>query len=105
VINGSRLSRSSYVGVTIKARAMMSGLCNTCPPANRPRFATGAVYALPYVQRFKLPLVVTFHGYDVPLLWNTRRFHPYFWPFVRHGKRSDRGRMLGFERWPPVTLD
>jgi glycosyltransferase involved in cell wall biosynthesis len=30
-------------------------------------FATGAVYALPYVQRFKLPLGVTFHGYDVRL--------------------------------------
>lgn len=29
-------------------------------------FATGAVYALPYVKRAKLPFVVTFHGYDVP---------------------------------------
>jgi colanic acid/amylovoran biosynthesis glycosyltransferase len=58
-------------------------------------FATGAVYALPYVQRFKLPLVVTFHGYDVPLLWNTRRFHPHFWPFLRHGKRVLETMTLG----------
>jgi glycosyltransferase involved in cell wall biosynthesis len=50
-------------------------------------FATGAVYALPYVQRANLPFIVTFHGYDVPLLWNTRRFHPHFWPFLMHSKR------------------
>ena len=47
-------------------------------------FATGAVYALPYVRRFDLPFVVTFHGYDVPLLWNAQRFHPEFWPFLAH---------------------
>lgn len=58
-------------------------------------FATGAVYALPYVQSFKLPLVVTFHGYDVPLLWNTRRFHPHFWPFLLHGKRVLETMTLG----------
>jgi len=49
-------------------------------------FATGAVYALPYVERFDLPFVVTFHGYDVPLLWNAKRFHPEFWPFLLHSK-------------------
>jgi colanic acid/amylovoran biosynthesis glycosyltransferase len=47
-------------------------------------FATGAVYALPYVQRFELPFVVTFHGYDVPLFWNAQRFEPEFWPFLLH---------------------
>jgi len=50
-------------------------------------FATGAIYAAPYASRFKQPLVVTFHGYDVPLLWNTRRFHPHFWPFLLHNRR------------------
>lgn len=49
-------------------------------------FATGAIYALPYVQRFKLPFVVTFHGYDVPLFWNRQRFQPEFWPFWFHSK-------------------
>jgi glycosyltransferase involved in cell wall biosynthesis len=49
-------------------------------------FATGAVYALPYVERFELPFVVSFHGYDVALLWNARRFHPEFWPFLLHAK-------------------
>lgn len=49
-------------------------------------FATGAVYALPYAERFDLPLVVTFHGYDVPLFWNAKRFKPEFWPFLLHSK-------------------
>ena len=58
-------------------------------------FATGAVYALPYAERANLPLVVTFHGYDVPLLWNSRRFHPYFWPFLIHSKRVLERMTLG----------
>jgi len=58
-------------------------------------FATGAVYALPYVQRFNLPFLVTFHGYDVPLLWNQRRFHPHFWPFLFHRKRVLHRMTLG----------
>ena len=39
-------------------------------------FGTGAVYALPYARRHRLPLVVTFHGYDVPLLASPRRWLP-----------------------------
>ncbi len=49
-------------------------------------FAPGAVYALPYAQRHGVPLVVTFHGYDVPLYWNNRRFRPDYLPFLRHGR-------------------
>ncbi|MET0283257.1 MAG: glycosyltransferase [Polyangiales bacterium] len=37
-------------------------------------FGTMAIYALPYAQLARLPLVVTFHGYDVPLLDQARRF-------------------------------
>jgi glycosyltransferase involved in cell wall biosynthesis len=58
-------------------------------------FATGAVYAVPYAERAKLPLVVTFHGYDVPLLWNTRRFHPHFWPFLLNSKEVLERMTLG----------
>lgn len=39
-------------------------------------FGTGAVYALPFARRHHLPLVVTFHGYDVPLLASPRRWLP-----------------------------
>lgn len=36
-------------------------------------FGTAAVYALPYARFARVPLVVTFHGYDVPLLFQARR--------------------------------
>jgi len=32
------------------------------------QFGTTAIYAMPYAQRARLPLVVSFHGYEVPLL-------------------------------------
>ncbi|MFN1833684.1 glycosyltransferase [Balneola sp. MJW-20] len=36
-------------------------------------FGTGAMYALPFARRHKLPLVVTFHGYDVAALIGRER--------------------------------
>ncbi|HEY6881384.1 MAG TPA: glycosyltransferase, partial [Polyangiales bacterium] len=39
-------------------------------------FGTMAVYALPYAKLARLPLVVSFHGYDVPLLDTARRLGP-----------------------------
>lgn len=44
-------------------------------------FGPGSVYALPYQQLTGLPLVVTFHGYDVPLLSTPRRFRPKYWRY------------------------
>lgn len=44
-------------------------------------FGSGACYALPYAARFSLPLVVTFHGHDVPLLLSAERFHPANWGY------------------------
>jgi colanic acid/amylovoran biosynthesis glycosyltransferase len=45
-------------------------------------FGTGALYAVPYARRFGLPLVVTFHGYDVPLLRSLERFRPKHLPYA-----------------------
>ncbi|HEX5660108.1 MAG TPA: glycosyltransferase [Polyangiales bacterium] len=45
-------------------------------------FGTGACYAYPYSHRYDLPLVVTFHGYDVPLLASTERLLPTNWPYA-----------------------
>lgn len=39
-------------------------------------FGPGAVYARPFARRHRLPLVVTFHGYDVPILASPRRWLP-----------------------------
>ncbi len=44
-------------------------------------FGLGAVYALPYAMRYNLPLVVTFHGYDVPILLTKDRFRPKYWRY------------------------
>ena len=57
-------------------------------------FGPGAVYALPYAARYDLPLVVTFHGYDVPLLMGNDIYKPenwrygLAWPILR--RRVDR---------------
>ncbi len=45
-------------------------------------FGTGSVYTVPYARRHKLPLVVTFHGYDVPLLRSAARVYPVHWPYA-----------------------
>jgi len=45
-------------------------------------FGPGATYAQPYAERFNLPLVVTFHGYDVPLLRSAERLLPLNWPYA-----------------------
>jgi len=44
-------------------------------------FGNGSVYAFPYAENLNLPLVVTFHGYDVPVLKTSRRFNPLFWRY------------------------
>lgn len=45
-------------------------------------FGTGSLYAVPYAARYRLPLVVTFHGYDVPLLRSAARLYPVHWPYA-----------------------
>ncbi|MBN1609157.1 MAG: glycosyltransferase [Polyangiaceae bacterium] len=45
-------------------------------------FGTGAVYAYPYARRYRLPFVVTLHGYDVALLRSRQRFHPGRWQYL-----------------------
>jgi colanic acid/amylovoran biosynthesis glycosyltransferase len=48
-------------------------------------FGVGAVYAVRYARKFGSPLVVTFHGYDVPLLGSVERFHPKHWRYALLG--------------------
>lgn len=45
-------------------------------------FGTGAVYALPYARRHRLPLVVTFHGNDVAALLGSQRYEYKRWRYV-----------------------
>jgi colanic acid/amylovoran biosynthesis glycosyltransferase len=45
-------------------------------------FGPGGIYALGYAVRHKLPLVVLFHGYDVPALMGSTRFRPAHWRYT-----------------------
>jgi colanic acid/amylovoran biosynthesis glycosyltransferase len=58
-------------------------------------FGLGAVYALPFAQRHGLPLVVTFHGYDVPLLSSPRRWLPQHLRYALRGPQVLRQMALG----------
>lgn len=44
-------------------------------------FGPGSVYGLSYAMRHDLPLVVTFHGYDVPVLMGTDVYKPEYWRY------------------------
>lgn len=58
-------------------------------------FGPGGCYALPFAQTARLPLVVTFHGYDVPLLSNRDRFLPLHWPYALRAPEMLRQMALG----------
>lgn len=58
-------------------------------------FGLGAVYALPFARRHRLPLVVTFHGYDVPLLSSPRRWLPQHLRYAIRGPEVLRTMALG----------
>jgi glycosyltransferase involved in cell wall biosynthesis len=58
-------------------------------------FGTDAVYAVPFARRHRLPLVVTFHGFDVPLLASGERLYPKYWPYALLGPSVLRHMTLG----------
>jgi colanic acid/amylovoran biosynthesis glycosyltransferase len=58
-------------------------------------FGTGSLYAMPYARRYRLPLVVTFHGYDVPLLRSAARLRPQHWSYALLSRELLRELTLG----------
>jgi glycosyltransferase involved in cell wall biosynthesis len=58
-------------------------------------FGPGGAYALPFAERVGIPLVVTFHGYDVPLLSSRKRFYPLHWPYALRSPELLRKMQLG----------
>lgn len=58
-------------------------------------FGLGAVYARPFARRHGRPLVVTFHGYDVPLLGSPRRWLPQHLRYAILGPRVLEDMTLG----------
>lgn len=58
-------------------------------------FGTSGIYAHAYAKRFHIPLVVTFHGYDVAVLRNPWRFPPQYWPCMWWGPAMLQDMTLG----------
>jgi colanic acid/amylovoran biosynthesis glycosyltransferase len=46
------------------------------------QFGPGSIYALYYARKLKIPLVITYGGYDVPVLLTKRRFNPKYWRYT-----------------------
>jgi glycosyltransferase involved in cell wall biosynthesis len=58
-------------------------------------FGPAGVYAQRYARRHRVPLVVTFHGYDVPLLTSRRRFLPLHLPYTLGSRGMLDGLAMG----------
>jgi colanic acid/amylovoran biosynthesis glycosyltransferase len=66
-----RVGRLGYKSTLLSANFVMAFLRERFQVVHA-QFGTSAPYALPYARAARLPLVVTFHGYDVPLLDHAR---------------------------------
>ena len=58
-------------------------------------FGTIGISAARYARKFGRPLIVTFHGWDVPLLTSWKRFKPRNWGYAALGPRMLRRMALG----------
>jgi glycosyltransferase involved in cell wall biosynthesis len=58
-------------------------------------FGVGGARAAGFARRAGLPLVITFHGYDVPLLTSLRRLTPEYWGYALLARRTLRQMTLG----------
>jgi len=58
-------------------------------------FGTVGISALRYAQKFRRPLIITFHGRDVPLLTSWKRFTPRHWGYAALGRRALKRMSLG----------
>jgi len=56
-------------------------------------FGVAGARAAGFARRTRLPLVITFHGYDVPLLTSLRRFTPEYWGYALVARRTVLERM------------
>jgi colanic acid/amylovoran biosynthesis glycosyltransferase len=72
----------TWYGLTRHSAAFHAALSSGRFDLVHGHFGTGSCYALPYVARSDLPLLVTFHGYDVPLLRSRARLWPQNWPYA-----------------------
>jgi glycosyltransferase involved in cell wall biosynthesis len=74
-------------GITCRSAAFDARFRATRFSLIHAHFGLGAVYARPFARRHRLPLVVTFHGYDVPLLSSPFRWLPQHLRYAIQGPR------------------
>jgi glycosyltransferase involved in cell wall biosynthesis len=72
----------AWYGITRHSRAFHAAFRSGRFDLVHGHFGTGSLYALPYAHRYGLPLLVTFHGYDVPLVRSRARLQPQHWPYA-----------------------
>lgn len=65
------------------------------------QFGPTGAYAMRYAEKFQLPLIVSFGGYDVPLLQTSKRFRPQYWLYWLRSKKLIRR----IDRFLPVSQD
>ena len=93
----NRLNEKQFGDVTVHQAGPLYGAFRFSPLFDRQlksgqfslihaHFGLGAIYALPFARRHNLPLAVTFHGYDVPLLNSHKRLRPEYWRYGFMGK-------------------
>jgi glycosyltransferase involved in cell wall biosynthesis len=82
-------------GVTCRSPAFDARFAAVSFALVHAHFGLGAVYARPFARRHRLPLVVTFHGYDVPLLSSPRRWLPQHLRYAILGPRVLAEMVLG----------
>ena len=58
-------------------------------------FGPAGALASYWAKRYRLPLAVTFHGYDVPILTSSRRFRPEWLPYAASAKKMLQTMDLG----------
>lgn len=73
------------------ARAIRGGGFALC----HAHFGTQGTRAAKYARAAKLPLVITFHGFDVPLLTSWERFTPDYWRYAATARGALRDMTLG----------
>ncbi len=71
----------AFYGLTTYSPSHMARLRMGSYDLLHAHFGPGGVYALTYKKAAKVPLIVTFHGYDVPLLMSSRRLLPAHWRY------------------------
>ncbi len=78
----NRLNR--YLFSREKAHNVMQRIANHQPKIAHAHFCQSGVFAMPFAQKLKIPLIVTLHGNDVGILLGRQKFYPKWWYYTQN---------------------